>query len=457
LRNLLILICFLICSIYFLGNLISASGPFVHTASFSLFAATTEESKHFIVIGSGVSSGDCEGKNVKKCERSIGKDSEKHPLRCCSELPKTNWINKKCPKIWAKSFCTEVPWKVAKAKCRSAGARLCAKTEVERGCTGNSGCGFDHKFVWTSDVAEDGGHHLVRGIGIYGDLCVDPAGNCATRAVSNNEIYGARCCADKFVSGFHKEECPGLWGVWTRNKALSEQCVSLTWSAANSHCKKLGTRLCTKQELENGCAKGGTGCKFDKQMLWTSSSESGQDCRPYPHSLGYLATVLKFNSQTWFGAYKAAGWNVHVVQVGSKFGAWSKGAHPLQTVIGYEVFITMKNVEPALANFKDPIYVVDKEVLPYTGRAVMEFIGWKNLDLLAIDSKGDADTLFSFIKVVQPNFIMIDMFRISDDEILLIEETFDKYEYDYIPKGELYFAQKRKSAFYGPGCENVKI
>jgi len=440
LRNLLAIV-FIVCLFltYLLGNILAGPSPFSFTPGYSLFAS--HESKHFIVMGQGISKWKCEGDDEKPnqekkedCQSQVADDGVTHALRCCSETKKETWENDKCKEVWATSFCKEVTWIEADAECRLKGARLCTKKEIEKGCTGSTGCNFDTKLIWTSEKATDGKHYVVPGIGIYGYVCTDETGDCSTRVVPNSETYGVRCCADTFVNGYNKEVCPGLWGVWTRNTKLQEQCITASWSAANAHCRQEGARLCTKTELENGCAKGGAGCNFDETMMWTSSIESGNDCSPYPHSLGYLSTVMTFNSNTWFGAYKTRGYNLNVIQVGSKFGAWTGGKHPLQTIVGFNVYIAIKLVEPALANFKDPIYVVDKEILPFTGRAVMDFIGWTRVDLLAVDSKGDADTLVSFFSVMQPNFVVIDMYRVEYSEIVLIESTFVKYGYDYIPK-----------------------
>ena len=44
-----------------------------------------------------------------------------------------------------------------------------------------------------------------------------------------------------------------------------------TWDEANKHCVSEGKRLCNSQEELDSCC--GKGCSYDKQLVWTGTSE----------------------------------------------------------------------------------------------------------------------------------------------------------------------------------------
>jgi len=50
-------------------------------------------------------------------------------------------------------------------------------------------------------------------------------------------------------------------------------CMLGTWSEADAKCASVGGRLCTEDELTNGCADQ-TGCWYDQRLVWTSASNS---------------------------------------------------------------------------------------------------------------------------------------------------------------------------------------
>merc|ERR1719410_54215 len=81
------------------------------------------------------------------------------PVRCCRDTEPDSWTwtkNKRCA-VWAQSRlsglqCFTVNFHRAQQICAENGGRLCTKEEMEDKCTSRTGCGFDDKQIWTSDV-----------------------------------------------------------------------------------------------------------------------------------------------------------------------------------------------------------------------------------------------------------------------------------------------------------------
>lgn len=94
-----------------------------------------------------------------------------------------------------------------------------------------------------------------------------------------------RCCSDISIAGWvrrpfkndprtrNAEYCD----VWTESDANWDCQYSLTYTNAGEFCASVGGRLCTLQEVEDGCAHG-TGCHgMDKSLIWTSTNETVYD------------------------------------------------------------------------------------------------------------------------------------------------------------------------------------
>lgn len=95
--------------------------------------------------------------------------------------------------------------------------------------------------------------------------------NCGTRVEQDTVLMNVRCCSDGPGAVGHwwkKSGCGNVFGGSKVDDAYT--CKSgLTWAQANNWCTTNGARLCTKEEILNGCAKG-TGCSFDFGPVWTS-------------------------------------------------------------------------------------------------------------------------------------------------------------------------------------------
>jgi len=119
-----------------------------------------------------------------------------------------------------------------------------------------------------STLANDA-YYIIKGG--PGNNCLDL--DCVTRTLNAHETAKVRCCADNYPDSTwtYVDSCE-IWAVsWLFGQV---NCYITTWEKASWLCDNAGGRLCTKSELENGCAanNGGRGCGFDQYMVWSSTS-----------------------------------------------------------------------------------------------------------------------------------------------------------------------------------------
>jgi len=97
-------------------------------------------------------------------------------------------------------------------------------------------------------------------------------------STENGETHEVRCCSDtdlnidENMSGkwIQKSNCNNWSAANLKENGSIPICHSnRIWSDAVLICKENGGRLCTKTEVEEGCARG-SGCKFDSEYIWTS-------------------------------------------------------------------------------------------------------------------------------------------------------------------------------------------
>eukprot|EP00041_Stephanoeca_diplocostata_P003333 m.33589 g.33589 ORF g.33589 m.33589 type:complete len:796 (+) comp14244_c0_seq2:392-2779(+) len=194
-------------------------------------------------------------------------DSDLHKVRCCSDTHLAGWkMNPGCSS-WHendRSECMTGTFPEAASRCAASGGRLCTAAEVAANCVSGSGCKFDRELIWTSTTGTRTGcyRHLVR--------CGKP-GLCAqlsTHAL-DNETHHVRCCSDVRIAGWKRN---GECSVWhTSDRAGLGECLTGTYMEAVSYCAAGGGRLCTASEVETDCVSG-SGCRFDRKLVWTSSS-----------------------------------------------------------------------------------------------------------------------------------------------------------------------------------------
>ena len=178
--------------------------------------------------------------------------------------------------------------------CASTGARLCTIDEIDSGVTQGTGCNFDLEYTWTSDWC---------GLGLEGGkkyVGVGKGGSAAGRKCKNPiKAYPVRCCSDvdlgavtaapsttttthPFLS--NRKDCATLGWQVTGNmcgasdkafKDGADKCfTSLNHPDAERKCLKLGGRMCSQADVEAGVGKS-TGCKFDREFVWTSTPCAG--------------------------------------------------------------------------------------------------------------------------------------------------------------------------------------
>jgi len=219
-------------------------------------------------------------------------DSELREIRCCSDTGIVGIVSSKTYQhrypdscsVWGASIsgtCGVAPatYTAAKQYCEDDGARLCTREEMRNDCTKYTGCDLDASQIWTSSPAEDhcmcqcmnhdsGSHLLAKG-----------SGSGETEAAANTDSHKVRCCSDYALAGRNaagwlayrqKGDC-SVWGASELQPSIPEavNCVSAaTYSEAEAHCLADGARLCTAEEVNNGCTLE-TGCNFDGSMIWT--------------------------------------------------------------------------------------------------------------------------------------------------------------------------------------------
>jgi len=226
----------------------------------------------------GYSRADCLETMDPTCSTRAVSQDQRFKVRCCADSDPGGWSKKDGCSVYTKSNvpkCVSMDWDSAAEICAAVGGRLCTLDELESDCSKDGGCGFNRHMVWSSTVessqtvttrAEDTGYHIVQGK--QRAKCqdtIDP--KCTSRAVSADEIWNVRCCADTDPGGWYKsDDC----AVFTNSKIPN--CERGDWSTAVELCTSVGGRLCTKDELEypNQCSAGG-GCDFDNYMVWSST------------------------------------------------------------------------------------------------------------------------------------------------------------------------------------------
>jgi len=136
-------------------------------------------------------------------------------------------------------------------------------TWAKQALTDSNGC-----FEWLSGtcVATTSGTSIEKQV-----IACGRNGGCGNTGVDlldkEDEAY-VRCCSDDHIAGWSwKQRCR----VYTESNAWGQCSGSVTFAEAESICANEGARLCTKDELVNNCARG-TGCMYDKKMIWTSST-----------------------------------------------------------------------------------------------------------------------------------------------------------------------------------------
>ena len=102
--------------------------------------------------------------------------------------------------------------------------------------------------------------------------CGNPGGNRCGGQVStlapHSDIHPFRCCADNRIgSGWIRRSGCDVWA-----ESL-QPCDTANHDEASLRCANVGAWLCTRDEYEGLCTRG-TGCNYDGQLNWSSTSSS---------------------------------------------------------------------------------------------------------------------------------------------------------------------------------------
>eukprot|EP00041_Stephanoeca_diplocostata_P036989 m.1376903 g.1376903 ORF g.1376903 m.1376903 type:complete len:867 (-) comp24964_c1_seq5:1162-3762(-) len=221
--------------------------------------------------------------------------------------------------------------------CTAAGARLCTKDEVVNGCIAGIGCGHNDDMVWTSTptaAAEEQAQadgllaQMVTTSGLYhmvacGGSATAHTLTCGTSsaAADNNELHATACCSDEPLGGFTQRSttdtggynCPFTSRLDNPLKCFdsglqqnSQNCadgncnLNATYAQAVAFCTAAGARLCTVEEIANGCSAS-LGCGTDRDLIWTSTAV------PNPTTVAQTAGLINQATATSSSHYVACG------------------------------------------------------------------------------------------------------------------------------------------------------
>merc|ERR1719491_1974702 len=227
-----------------------------------------------------------------------------HEVRCCSDVAKDGWSKRAGCTVWTESSFDSVCYASknfleAECICGKHDGRVCTKEEIDGNCSQGTGCGFDREVVWTStdEPASIGEQCASETQGVstllkHWALC-GKNGRCNDEL--NNEVFDynvpheVRCCSDVAKDGWSKRAgCT----VWTESSFDSVCYASKNFLEAECICGKHDGRVCTKEEIEGNCSQG-TGCGFDREVVWTSTDEPasiGEQCASETQG---VSTLLK--------------------------------------------------------------------------------------------------------------------------------------------------------------------
>lgn len=118
---------------------------------------------------------------------------------------------------------------------------------------------------------------VVCGRGVDGPGGLAPCDEGDALQVHKDEVHEVRCCREReFDGGGWTGRCEE-YDDWLRARSkIGGACHRDTFWDAFRRCNDADGRLCTKEEIENSCAKG-TGCGHDGDLVWTCTEEGG-DC-----------------------------------------------------------------------------------------------------------------------------------------------------------------------------------
>jgi len=197
------------------------------------------------------------------------------------------------------------------------------------------------------------------GVGLIrhnGNGCND--GQHSRREYLENAPHEVRCCSDKDLGNdWLKIDGCNNWAAAELKVSGSDPICNSgkSFSKAESICKENDSRLCTKTEVEEGCARD-NGCSFNNEYVWTIESTSpttSPTTSPYvkgdPHFMTWAGKTYDFHGVCdlvlvhveRFG--KGIGMDIHIRS--KKMKMWSFVAS-VAVCIGKDIFEVIGGKEP---------------------------------------------------------------------------------------------------------------
>jgi len=270
-------------------------------------------SRHWVTKGRNGGDPRCDSMNdegTEDCSTKFELDNSDHGVRCCKlDRESHNSGNMKknegcavfggsrmrpqnnCHYPKTMRYSTALWW------CESAGARLCTIKELKDNCAANTGCGLDFRTVWSSDDDANLDHSPITMIpslkpsqqatpklhyagprfhdrSMY--PCTEANGaSCNTVQSMNQAVHAVSCCKNTPDHMWFRHSmiprCQRVWSASGQGLKHEDQCTKGSWYKAKHVCEANGARLCSRQELDAGCAKS-TGCQFDGLLNWSNDS-----------------------------------------------------------------------------------------------------------------------------------------------------------------------------------------
>jgi len=245
--------------------------------------------------------------DIDDCSTQFELDSKVHGVRCCGDGTSRFGKMKKnegCSVYGASRMspynaCQSpktVSYSVALGVCQRAGARLCTIQELKGNCAASTGCYLDFRTVWSADNDPNLNHSPATTIPTLKPSsrhtqklhyavprfhtrsmfpCTEADGSCDPVLTMNQDVHAVSCCKNTPDHMWFRHpmipRCKMVWSASGQGLKHNDQCTKGSWYEAKHVCEANGARLCSRQELDAGCAMN-TGCQFDGLLNWSNDS-----------------------------------------------------------------------------------------------------------------------------------------------------------------------------------------
>merc|ERR1712038_288258 len=134
--------------------------------------------------------------------------------------------------------------------------------------------------------------------------------NAPPEQVPKNSLHAVRCCSEENMTGIEGWLKNDGCSVWSKSRLLDQRCDrNESYEDAEAICEMNGGRLCTKDELENNCARGG-GCCEKNDLVWSSDPVTTLELDRHDpqiqivcdgRKVGFQIDPAKINVEDWIG------------------------------------------------------------------------------------------------------------------------------------------------------------